>query len=332
MANDKARLASIGLGWWGGVLADAVNRGGAGEVVSGFARSEDARKAFSEKYGCRTAGSLDEVWKDPEVEGVVVATPHSTHLDMISEAASAGKHVFVEKPLTLTVAEARKAVEATSKAGVTLQVGHHRRRFGANRKIKAMIESGELGVLHQLEANLSLPMGFEPKQGWRNDAEECPAGSMTGLGVHMIDNLQYLAGPARRVCAFSKKLLGRTNLDDATSIIIEYESGPLGSIGTSFVVPKICDTAAFGTKMRAYSVEEGGRLRVAKVGEETLSEVEVEGGDALADEMEEFCRCVRGEAAPETGGAEGLEVVAVLESVVESAKTGRVVEVAAVRG
>ena len=81
MATGKVRLASVGLGWWGGVLVDAVNRGGSGEVVSGFARSADARKAFSEKFGCRTADSLDDLWNDPEVEGVIVATPHSTHLD-----------------------------------------------------------------------------------------------------------------------------------------------------------------------------------------------------------------------------------------------------------
>lgn len=332
MAADKVRLASIGLGWWAGVLADALNRSGSGEVVAGFARSADARKAFAEKYSCRAAASLDDIWKDPEVEGVLIATPHSTHLDIISQAASAGKHVFVEKPLTLTADEAQKAVAAASGANVTLQVGHHRRRFGANRKIREMIDSGELGMLHQMEANLSLPMGFEPRQGWRNDAEECPAGAMTGLGVHMVDNLQYLAGPAKRVCAFSKKLLGKTNLDDVTSIIIEYESGPLGYIGTSFVVPKICDTAAFGTKMRAYSVEEGAKLYVGKVGEETRSAVDVVGGDALADEMDEFCKCVRGEATPETGGPEGLEVVSVLEAVVRSANTGQVVEVASVRG
>ena len=332
MATDKVRLASIGLGWWGGVLVDAVNRSGSGEVVTGFARSADARKAFSEKHGCRTAGSLDELWNDPEVEGVIIATPHSTHLDIISQAASAGKHVFVEKPLTLTVDEAKKANEATSAANVTLQVGHHRRRLGANRKIREMIDSGELGVLHQLEANLSLPMGFEPKQGWRNDPAECPAGSMTGLGVHMIDNLQYLAGPAKKVAAFSKKVLGKTNLDDTTSIIIEYENGPLGYIGSTFVIPKICDTAAFGTKMRAYSEEEGGKLYLAKVGEEARTEVDVVGGDALADEMDEFCKCIRGEATPETGGPEGLEVVAVLEAVVRSAATGQVVDVASIRG
>ena len=332
MVTDKVRLASIGLGWWGGVLVDALNRSTAGKVVTCFARSGDARRAFSEKYGCRTAGSLDEVWRDPEVEGVIVATPHSTHLEMIAAAASAGKHVFVEKPLTLTVDEARKAVGAADAANVTLQVGHHRRRFGANRAIRRMIDAGELGMVHQLEANLSLPIGFEAKAGWRNDPEECPAGAMTGLGVHMIDNLQYLAGPAKRVAAFSKKLLGRTNLDDATNIIIEYEGGPLGHIGSSFVVPKICDTAAFGTKMRAYSEEEGGKLYVAKVGEEARTEVEVVGGDALADEMKEFCQCVRGEAAPETGGPEGLEVVAVLEAVVQSAATGQVVDVAALRG
>ena len=84
--------------------------------------------------------------------------------------------------------------------------------------------------------------------------------------------------------------------------------------------------------MRAYSEEEGGKLYVAKVGEEALTEVDVVGGDALADEMNEFCRCTRGEATPETGGPEGLEVVAVLEAVVQSATTGQVVDVASLRG
>ena len=127
MAGEKVRLASVGLGWWAGMLADALNRSGDGEVVNCFARSEDGRKAFAEKYNCRQSASLDELLKDDEVEGVLVATPHSTHTDIICQAASAGKHVFVEKPLTLTVAEGKKAYEATQKAGVTLQIGHHRR-------------------------------------------------------------------------------------------------------------------------------------------------------------------------------------------------------------
>ena len=195
MAGDKVRLASVGLGGWGATLADSVDRSGAAEVVSCFARSEEGRGAFAEKVGCRQAGSLDELLSDSEVEGILLATPHSTHTDIICQAASAGKHVFVEKPLTLTAADGRKAYEATQKAGVTLQVGHNRRKQGGNRRLREMIDKGELGMIHQVEGNLSLAGGQKPRQGWRNDTAECPAGAMTGLGVHMIDNLQYLVGP-----------------------------------------------------------------------------------------------------------------------------------------
>jgi len=87
MAGDKARLASIGLGRWGAMLVDAVNRSGAAEVVTCFARSEEGRKAFADKFDCRRSASYDEVLNDPEVEGVIIATPHLTHADMICEAA-----------------------------------------------------------------------------------------------------------------------------------------------------------------------------------------------------------------------------------------------------
>lgn len=331
MNSEKIKLASVGLGWWGGMLADAAGRSGTCEIISGFARNLDTRKAFSEKYSCNSAESLDQILKDSSIDGLLVATPHSTHLDIISHAASAGKHIFVEKPLTLTCEDAREAIKITEKAGVVLQVGHHRRRCSANRKIKSFIDSGELGVLHQMQANLSLAGGLEPRPGWRNDPEESPAGSMCGLGVHMVDNLQFLAGPAKRVSAFSKKLLSKTNLDDVTSFIIEYESGPLGYIGTTFVVPKICETSAFGTGMNAYSDLEGTKLYITKAGDDKKEEIDLDPIDPLSEQLSDFASCIRGEKTVETGGSEGLEVVAVLQSVIESSRTGKAIEVSTFR-
>ena len=331
MAADKVRLASVGLGWWGAMLAEAVKRSGEGEIVSCFARGADARKAFAGKAGCPQAGSFEEILKDPSIQGIVLATPHSTHVGMIEQAASAGKHVFVEKPLTLTVKDARRAIEACEKAGVTLLVGHHRRRLGATRRIKEMVDKRELGMLHQLEANLSMFGGQTPRPGWRSEPGESPAGSMTGLGVHMVDNLIYLAGPVKRLSAFSKRLLGKSQLDDVTSIILEFESGPLGYIGTGYVLPKICYTAAYGTEASAWSDEDGAKLYFQKKGEDVRRELPNQAGDALALELAEFAQCIRGKAKPETDGHAGLQVVAVLEAVIESARTGRAVDVAALR-
>ena len=332
MAHDKVRLASIGLANWGTTLANAAKRAGNVEIVRCFTRTESAREEFAEKFGCRPAASFEEVLKDSEVEGILIATPHSTHTDLITQAASAGKHVFVEKPLTLTVADADKCIDATEKAGVTLLIGHHRRRQGANRKIREMIDEGALGMIHALEANLSNPNGQNPRSGWRNDPAECPAGGMTGLGVHMVDNLQYLTGPAKRVSAFSKQLFGAGNLDDVTNIILEYESGPLGYITTCYVTSKQCTTSAHGTEASAWSEDEGEKLYLQKKDENQRSELSVDGGDTLAEEIEEFGKCIRGEATPETDGKAAREVVAVLESVVESARSGRVVEVSEIRG
>jgi predicted dehydrogenase len=325
--TEKVRLASIGLGWWGNVLADGAKRSGLGDIVSCYARTESTRQAFAEKYGCRAAQNLDEILKNPEVEGLLTATPHSHHPDLISAAASAGKHIFVEKPLTLNVAVAKKAVADAQKANIVLQVGHHRRRQGANRRIREMIDNGDLGALYQLEGNLSV---FKPQPPtWRSNPEEQPLGGLTGLGVHMIDTLHYFGGPMKRVFCFSKQVTGnRGDLDEATVVAVEFENGPLGYIGFSLSVPKICTVGVFGGKASAWSEEEGGRLFFEKSDEMKRTELEVSAGDAFADEISEFARSIRGEAKPETGGPEGLAVVEVMEALYESKKTGKAVDVA----
>lgn len=324
--TEKVRLASIGLGWWGNVLADAVNESGEAKIVTCFARTESTRQAFVEKYGCRAAGSLEEVLKDSEVQGLLTATPHSHHPDLIAQAASAGKHIFVEKPLTLTVAAAKKAIADTEKAGVVLQVGHHRRRQVGNRRVKEMIANNELGALHQLEGNLSVFKQQPPT--WRSNPDEQPVGALTGLGVHMIDTLQYWVGPIKRVFCFSKQITGKQPIDEATVVAAEFESGPLGYIGFSLSVPKVCTVAAFGDEAAAWSEEEGGKLYFQKNSEFTRTELPVEGVDPLVDEIIEFAHSIRGEATPETGGPEGLAVVEVMEALVESKRSGKPADVA----
>ena len=203
--TDKVRLASIGTGRWAGELADAVARSGQAEVVSGWARRPEGREAFGEKFGCRPAGSLEELLADPEVEGVIITTSHQSHREMIEQAAAAGKHVFVDKPFTNTVEDGLAAIAAARDAGVLLQVGHQRRRTPAKRRIKAMLEAGELGDVETVVTNQSIPNGFKmPETAWRWDPEQSPLGSMTSLGVHKIDTINYLVGPVRSVFAFTR--------------------------------------------------------------------------------------------------------------------------------
>src|SRR6059036_1917167 len=215
------RVAAIGTGRWGGTLADAAGRGTGLSIVACTSRSAENRAAFAKTYGCRDLPTLDAVLADREVEGVLITTPHSLHAEHIVAAASAGKHVFVDKPFTLTVADARRATEACRRAGVVLAVGHQRRRQAASRALKGLVDEGALGRVAQIEGNFSADIGFNLAPGmWRTDRAETPGGAMTNLGIHHVDTFQYLLGPIARATAFSRRVaLTDVQIDDATLIL-----------------------------------------------------------------------------------------------------------------
>jgi hypothetical protein len=105
--SRPVRVAAIGMGWWSDVLADAVVRSGKLEIAACFTRSEDKRSAFAGKYRCHAAGSYQEILGDPEIEAIINTTPNDVHLETTLAAAQAGKHVFLDKPIANTVADAR---------------------------------------------------------------------------------------------------------------------------------------------------------------------------------------------------------------------------------
>ncbi len=324
---EKVRLGCVGLGWWGGVLTEAAAASGAAEVVSCFARTIADRDAFAAAHGCEPAESLDTLLES-DIDGVMIATPHSTHGDLVVRAAAAGKHVLVDKPMTLTAAEAVRATQAAADAGIVLQVGHNRRRQIPNRRIKSMIDAGELGIVQHLDATYTVPVRFKPYvPEWRKRRTELPAGAMTPLGVHMVDSFRFLAGPIVRIAAFSKQLMPGGELDDTTTIVFEFAAGPLGHLYTSLSSGPVIDLAVHGTDASAWNLSDGSAMAVQQRGSTERETLEMPPFDAVADEIAEFASAVRGGPPPETGGEEGRAVAAVLEAIVESAATGRVVDV-----
>jgi len=323
--SEPVRVAVVGLGWWGNVLADSAERSKMGTVVSCYARSAESRKKFADARGCREATTLDALLDDDEVEAVLVATPHRTHREMVVAAAEAGKHVFVEKPFTLTVADGYAAVQAAEKAGVVLQVGHFRRKTAALRALRQLVDDDELGQLHLLEGNFSLPTSLDPKPGWREEREERPLGGMTPLGVHVADSLRYLGGKVARVSCMSSRLLGRSRLDDVTTCGLEFESGALGQLSTSLVVPNVNSVAVFGTEGAAWSERDGERLFRQRIDEKERTEIPVQQVDALVEQFADFASAIRHGTTPEVTGSDAIEVVAILEAARLSADQGRTV-------
>jgi predicted dehydrogenase len=326
--SEQVGLASVGLGWWGKELATAVGSIDGAEIVSCFARGEEGRKAFADAFGCRPAESLDDLLADPAVDGVLLATSHESHREMVERAAAAGKAIFIDKPLTTTVAEGLAAVEAAESAGVVLQVGHQRRRTAANRRIRQLIDEGRLGDIEGMEGRQSIPNGFSmAADAWRWDKDQSPLGSMTSLGIHKIDSMRYHAGPVRAVSCMTRP--GRNHpIDESTVLILEFESGALGTLFTSFFVPLVSELSVYGQRAAAYASADGKRLHLQETGSMERTEIPLDPVDPVADQLAEFAACIRGEATPEVGGREGLEIVSILQAAVESAATGRRVDIA----
>ena len=325
---ETVRLAVVGLGWWGSELVKGIRGTGVAEVTVCFARTEAARVEFAGQHGIEAAPSYEAILNDPDIDGLILATSHSSHGDLVAGAAAAGKHVFLEKPFTLTVEDGRRAMKAASDAGVVLQVGHNRRRQPANRRIKQMIDSGDMGEVVAVEANQSGSRGLTiDLSSWRTNPAESPLSGMTGMGVHQIDTMLYLLGPVRAVSARSTRIVKRTALDDASVLALEFASGVVGTLVTSYVVPPTVRIGVFGTGAAAWNELDGKRLMVQTISEKEPGQVEVDVLDTVADQLKEFATSITSGKAPETGGLEGLRVVAVMEAAVRAAANGGTVEV-----
>jgi len=325
--HPRIRLGSIGLGWWGGVLAKAAAASGMAEVVGCYARTAATREQFAVEHGCVAHVSLQALLAS-DIDAVVIATPHTTHADLAVEAARAGKHVFVDKPLTLTLPDADRVIEMIEGHGLVLQVGHNRRRQPATRQMKKWLDEGALGHLLHVSAVHHAPLLFNPNlSAWRRMASENPAGGLTALGIHQVDTFNYLAGRINAVTASSKHVLGGGEVDDITSILLEFDSGVLGQISTSPAAGPAVEVTLSATEAIVRSSNDGAELTIQARPGEKRELVTLVPLDTTVDQMAEFVSSIRGDTRPETGAVAARHAVAVLEAIVESTRSRRWVDV-----
>ena len=224
--------AIVGLGRWGQTLVAAVQgKSDRLRFATAVTRDPARTRDFLDRHGLAPVATLDAALADPGIDAVVLATPHSQHADQIIAVAGAGKAVFCEKPLTLTRAEAERAVAACREAGIVLGVGTDKRFFPAMQELARIAASGELGRLLHIEANFSNEVAATMFSPWRDSPDESPAGGMTGTGIHALDAMIRMAGPVRRVQA--QMLSHRPAPDplDTISVLLEFRSGVSGMLG-----------------------------------------------------------------------------------------------------
>ncbi len=243
--------AIVGMGWWGRTLVESV-AGVSDEVrfVAGVTRAATpALDEFAAAHELRLLGSLEEALADDGVDAVVLATPNSMHPSETIAAAAAGKHVFCEKPLALTRADAQAAVDAAAAAGVTLAVGYNRRFHPEMTSLRERIRSGELGTILHVEATMTFPNAlFLTGDAWRARRDETPCGGLAPMGVHAIDAMIDLCGEIDHVYCQSIRRAVTVDADDTTAMILRMREGMSGYLGTMTATGPGFSFQVFGTE------------------------------------------------------------------------------------
>ena len=329
MAFQSLKVASIGMGWWSDVLADAIKRSGKLEIVACYTRSEEKRQAFAKKYGCRAAPSYETILEDRSIEAIVNTTPNNVHAETTRQAAAAGKHVFLDKPIANSVADARALTEACRKADVVLALGYQRRKESHFRWVRREIDEGRFGKLVNAEANISRDrLGQFDLTSWRYTAAGMPGGVMLQIGIHYTDVLEYLMGPIKAVRGSLAQLVLPGDNPDVASLVLEHENGALSTLNASYAsASEYYLMNIYGKEATAYYDLHNG-LRVLRRGTTRADPVPCAKNDTIVEELEEFARAVRGDGQPEMDGEKATASLAVLLAGIKSAREGRRVEIA----
>lgn len=335
MARTKVKLGAVSLGGWAQMVASSMKYCGNAEMYACYTRNEEKRNAFAEQYGCIPKASYEELLADPELDAVLLLSPNQVHLEQAKAAARAGKHVFVDKPITNTLKEAFALYRYCKKTRRVLAVGHNSRRLWTVRKLKAMIDNGELGDINMVEANFSHNGGLALRPGdWRYYHASCPSGPLIQLGIHNIDTFHYLFGPITEVAAIFNRQLVTAQIDDSTALVCKFKSGIIGYNGSGYTCkPAHKVLNVYGTKANAFL--DPGMLEIRtepipKVVKKRIIKAPTTTGTtrhAIAEEISEFASAVRGQGAVEVSGKEAIEALAVVEAAIISNKTGRTVSV-----
>ena len=333
------RAAIVGLGRWGRSLVTSVQ--GKSEDISFVAahtRTRATAEDFCRDKGVPLVGSYEQILADPNVDAVVLATPHTQHEQQVLQAAAAGKHIHVEKPITLDRGSADAAVAAARKAGVLLAVGYCRRFHPSVVEIRSRLKDGRLGNVISMTAQHTTSTGqFIPADNWRAAPEEAPGGALTAVGVHSLDHMIEFAGRVRDVrCMTARHIPGPS--DDTTAVFLGFESGATGLIFCSVATATNFCFTLYGSK---------GLAEISKPNLQTFRFVptsehaptgpvtappdqvsEHTGFDMLNAELTEFARCIREQRPYPVPIDDVLHGMSVFDAIVRAGKSGKVEPVA----
>jgi len=318
------KAASIGLGWWSDELAKSIQvKSKKIKIVSCYSRSKKKRINFSKKYKINYHDSYTAIINDPNIDAVILTTPHSLHSKHAIQAMKNGKHVFVEKPMATKYQDAKKMFKVAKKYKKILSVGHNRRYSSVSDFIYNLNRQKKIGKILHIEANYSAPGALKyKKKYWRASRKESPGGAVSALGIHMIDLMCYFGGTVKSVQSLVKKFAVKVNMDDTTSAIFEFSKNCTGNLTTIFACPYTTTFNVFGTNMNIFSDVDNNKIKIFhKNGR--IENPKLKNKDTLLLELQEFADCCKKKKKYRIKNIEAAHNVKIMEAIVESSKKNK---------
>src|SRR6476661_4293732 len=331
--SDPVRVGLVGAGRIGTSHATLLARRvpGARLVAVADPRPEAAR-ALADSLGCRPAKDADDLFADPEIEAVVVTASSEAHADLVVAAATAGKAVFCEKPMGLTVEDIDRGIAAASAAGVALQVGFNRRFSADFAAAHQLVLDGRIGT-PQLMRSLTRDPGLA------NPAGVPPWTVFLQTLIHDFDSLLWLNPGARavEVNAMADALVAPdfkgSGLLDTAVVTIGYDNGAIATAEASF-------SAAYGYDVRGEVFGSAGMVTAGTAAQVTMAHWTSQGvarptrrsdtelfADAYAGELAAFCAAVRDGGPTQVGGEDARAALRIALACIEAVETGGTVAV-----
>jgi predicted dehydrogenase len=308
-------------------------RAAGAEVVAFASRSPESATAAAAEWG---SGEVYTDWRAAvhrdDVDAVIVSTPNALHAEMVVEAAGAGRHVLVEKPMATTVAEADAMIAAARSAGVVLMVAHNMRFAAPVAAMRASVVRGDIGEVVGFRAAFGHagPLVWSSRSAWFLDAQRAGGGALLDLGVHLADTLRMLIADEPTQCTAMLRPSAHAGIEEAADVVLRFAGGCMGTLHASWITTAAPDLqiTLLGTEatLDYQSGDDVPTLRLPAHAKGTAIRL----SPATSDPTIEFVRSVAagGPAVPPTA-VDGRAALAVVEAAYRAANTGAIAAVAA---
>lgn len=324
MKKEKINVALVGLGGHGATIRKSVKMCAKLNIVACHDINKELVDEVKAEFNCDGFLNYDELLENPILDAVIISTPNFLHFEQTCKALQSGKDVFVEKPITAKVEEAEKIVKLAQEKNLIVQVGHNTRKRKVFRKAKEIIERGLLGKIIFVESNISMSTGLTEFPQWKKDKDKCPLLPMTQLGIHFVDTLIYLFGDIEEVSSFARNAY--LDVEDSAVALFRFSNDIIGTLSSSYVAQNAYEMKIYGTEgvLKCYL----NKIELQKTTEINPSVYFFdEDIESYIEELCEFAECIINRRKPEVDAEIGLKNLKVIEAMIESNITKKVVKI-----